>query len=844
MFRIVLKLLRRRRLERDLEVEMAFHREMAAQHGNTIPFGNPLVVKEQARDLWRFASVENVWRDLRYAARGLRRSPGLVISALLSLGVGIGVNMAIFSMVTDVLFSTPSITEPDRWMGIRLGGSSHASPDVVEALRASGVFAAVAGEREESSLNWDDGSETRPLHAVDTTPDYFAVLGIPMGRGRGYGTSDPRDVVVVSHRFWRDHLGSNPDVVGGVLRLDGRAYTVTGVLPPRHRTLIGMGFSPDLYVPRFRPDAKLAIYVKVAPGTTPEAARARAEAAAAGIDRVLPQPAPLAQHVEATPVSGMDRLRSRNSQVLVLFSAVLMGAVGLVLLIACVNVAGLLLARAAGRRQEMAMRLALGASRARLLQQLFVESLLLAGLGVVSGLVLRQMLAWALERVSLPLPVPVRFQLGLDLRAILYAGLLMLVASCVAGLLPAWQAVRETLAASVKRGGRIRVRRVLVVAQVATAFVVLATSGLFLRNVRASSRISPGFETGRAVRADVHLPPARYLNDPDRSRTFVDETLAALDALPGVDAAATLFVPLQGSTRRNTVAVRFLDAADDVQLRVYVNAVTRDYFRTLDIPFLAGRSFDGSSDASAKAVIVNRTWADRASPGRDVVGRAFRLDDEPIPYRVIGVVEGTKNRTLGEDPEPQYYEDLRASGIERSRIQFLVRGNGSPQQLIEAVRQVLRAGEPAAGLVVEPLTQSVALAMLPSQVGATLLGIVGALGLGLAAVGLYGVMAYAVTRRTREIGIRLAIGASRGTIARLVIREAAWMVGIGALIGLALALLLTRPLATFLVPGLTPADPISYAGVLVVLLATGLAATAGPVLRALRVPPMESLRAE
>lgn len=844
MRRIFLKLLRRRRLERDLEIEMAFHREMAARHGTTIPFGNPLVVKEQARDLWRFALVENLWRDLRYAARGLRRSPGLVISALLSLGVGIGANMAIFSMVTDVLFSTPSITEPARWMAIRLGGGSHAPHDVVEALRASRVFAAVAGEREEASLNWDDGVGTRPLHAVDTTPDYFAVLGIPIAQGRGYDDGDPSDVVVVSHRFWRDSLGSDPHVVGRVLRLDGRAYTVTGVLPPRHRTLIGMGFSPDLYVPRFRRDAKLAIYVKVAPGTTPEAARARAEAAAAGIDRVLPQPMPLAQHVEATPVSGMDRLRSRNSQVLVLFSAVLMGAVGLVLLIACVNVAGLLLARAAGRRQEMAMRLALGASRARLLQQLLVESLLLACLGVVSGLVVRQVLAWALERVSLPLPVPVRFQLGLDLRAILYAGVLMLVASCVAGLLPAWQAVRETLAVSVKRGGRLRMRRVLVVAQVATAFVVLATSGLFLRNVSASSRISPGFETGRAVRADVHLPPARYLDDPARSKAFVEHTLASLDALPGVDAAATLFVPLQGSTRRDTVTVRFQDAADEVQLRVYINAVTRDYFRTLGIPFVAGRSFDGSSDASARAVIVNRAWVDRASPGRDVVGRTFRIGDEPVPYRVVGVVEGTKNRTLGEDPEPQYYENLLDSGVERSRVQFLIRGRATPQQLIEAVRPLLRAAEPAAGLVIEPLTQSVALAMLPSQVGATLLGMVGALGLGLAAVGLYGVMAYAVTRRTREIGIRLAIGASRGTIVWLVIGEAAWMVGLGALLGLVLALLLTRPLATFLVPGLSPADPISYAGVLLVLLATGLVATAGPVLRALRVPPMESLRAE
>ena len=843
MRRILLKFLRRRRLERDLEAEIAFHREMAALHGNTIPFGNALVVKEQARDIWQFTLFENLWRDVRYAARGLRRSPGLVASALLSLGIGIGANMAIFSMVTDVLLSTPTIATPEQWVALRLGGSSHAPADVVEALRASGTFPDVVGEREEASVNWDNGTETLPLHSVDTTRDYFTALGIPFAMGRGYNTDDPAESVVVSHRFWRERLGSDPAIVGHLLRLDGRAFTVTGVLTPRHRTLIGMGFSPDLYVPRFREDAKLAIYVRVAPGTTTAAVRDRAEAAAAHIDRVRAAPDPLARQVEATPVAGIARLQSRNTQVLMLFSGVLLGVVGLVLLIACVNVAGLLLARAAGRRQEMAMRLALGASRGRLLQQLLVEGVLLACLGVGSGLLLRQVLAGLLERVALPLPVPVRFQLELDARAIVYSGLLMLVASCVAGLVPAWQAVRDSLAVSVRRGGRLRLRRALVVAQVATAFVVLATSGLFLRNMRASAGISPGFEATRALRADVSLPPAAYA-DPARSRAYVETTLASLRAVAGVEAAsAALFVPLEGSTRRNLATVRFADAATESRLRVYLNAVSEDYFRTMAIPFVSGSTFGRGRDAT-RPVVVNRAWVERASPGRDPVGRVFRLDDDPVPYRVIGVVEGTKNRTLGEDPEPQLYEHLLDHGVERSRVQFLVRTTGRPGALLAPVRRVLRASEPAAGLVVEPLSTSIALAMLPSQVGATMLGGLGLLGLALATIGLYSVMAHAVVRRTPEIGIRLAIGASRWTIARLVLGETFYLVGLGAGAGLLMALLLTRPLAVFLVPGMSPTDPVSYVAVLLILLGAALVATASPIVRALSVPPMASLRAE
>jgi predicted permease len=842
MYRTIRKLLRRRRLERELEAEIAFHREMAASHGNPTPFGNRLVVQEQVRELWHFTAIENAWRDLRYAVRGLRRSRGLVLSALLSLGFGIGVNVAMFSLVTSVLLGTPSIVAPNEWVGLRLGGSSHAPRDVVEELRRSGAFREVVGEREESSVNWDTGTETRPLYAVDTTSNYFAGLGIPMLHGRGYSVDEPREVVVLSHRFWRDALGSDPAIVGRALRLDGRMFTVTGVLPPRHRTLIGMGFSPDLYLPQFRSGAGVQIYARLEPGTSADAARSRAEAIAVQLDRTHPGEE-YARNVVATPVAGRARLAATNSRMLVLFSAVLLAVVGLVLLLACVNVAGLLLARAAGRTEEMAVRLALGASRARLLQQLLAESLVLAVLGLACGFVLRQLLAWGAERIALPLPVPVRLHLDLDIRVLAYSVVLMFLASLAAGVLPAWQATRESLAVAGRRGGRLRLRRGLVVAQVAVAFVVLTTSVLFLRNLFEAGRISTGFDTLQTVRADVHLPYERY-EDPGRSRAFVDNALQALAATPGIRASAAAYlVPLTDSADYRRF-LTFADSGERVDVKVQWNAVSSRYFEAMSIPFVSGYTFAGRADSAATPVIVNREWVRRYSPQRAAVGRTFRHDNAATIYRIVGVVEGTKNRTLGEDPLPQLYEHLALKGIERSRVQLIAKVTGPPALAVPAVAAALRNIEPAAGTTVEPMAASMALALLPSQVGAMMLGSLGLLGLGLAAIGLYGVIAYSVTRRSREIGIRIAIGARRSSIVRLVLSEAVWLVGTGAVMGMAAALLLTRPLAAFLVPGVGPTDPVSYGAVLVALTLTALLASAAPVLRAIRVAPTHALKAE
>jgi predicted permease len=731
---------------------------------------------------------------------------------------------------------------PDEWVGLRLGGSSHAPRDVVEQLRQSGTFREVVGEREESSVNWDTGTDTRPLYAVDTTSNYFAGLGTPMLHGRGYTVDDPREVVVLSHRFWRDSLAGDPAIVGRSLRLDGRMYLVTGVLPPQHRTLLGMGFSPDVYVPQFRRDVGVMIYARVEPGTSADAARSRAEAIAVQLDRTHPGEE-YARNVVATPVAGRARLAATNSRVLVLFSAVLLVVVGLVLLLACVNVAGLLLARAAGRTEEMAVRMALGASRGRLLQQLLAESLVLALLGLACGFVLRQLLAWGAERITLPLPVPVRLHLDLDGRVLVYSVALMFLASLAAGVLPAWQATRESLAVSGRRGGRLRLRRGLVVAQVAVAFVVLTTSVLFLRNLFEAGRISTGFDTVHTVRADVHLPTERYGN-PQQSGAFVDNALQALAATPGIRAsAAAWLVPLTDSSNYRR-PLTFADSGERVDVQVQWNAVSPRYFEVMSIPFVAGSTFAGREESAATPVIVNREWVRRYSPQRPAVGRTFRHDNTPAIYRIVGVVEGTKNRTLGEDPLPQLYEHLALKGVERSRVQLIAKVTGPSALAVPAVAAALRGVEPAAGVTVEPMAASMALALLPSQVGAMMLGSLGVLGLGLAAIGRYGVIAYSVTRRRREIGIRMAVGAGRSNIVRLVLAEAVWLVGSGAVIGLASALLLTRPLATFLVPGVSPTDPVSYAAVLLLLLLTALLSSAAPVLRAIHVAPTHALKAE
>jgi predicted permease len=838
MKRFWLKLFRRRQMQHDLEAELAFHREMSVAGGNALPVGR---VREEAYDAWRFNFVENLWRDLVYAARGLRRNPALVCTALLSLALGIGANTTMFSLGIEFLFSEPSVRDPKSVVYVRLAGSSHTTEKVVRFVRDSGIFQDITGVKEEASINWNDGSETRTIFGVFATRNYFQALGTPVALGRGFMESDPKEVVVLRDAFWRKYFNADPAVLGRVMNLDGRQYTIIGVLPPSHRTLTGFGYSPDVYLPQYLDNVSLAIYARLKPGVTPSQVRAGLLPIAQMLDKLLPESFKYAEGITVTPIAGFARLQHEEELGISLFFALLLSVTGLVLLIACVNVASVLLARASSRRPEIAIRLALGASRGRLLQQLLAESMLLSLLGAALGLGLSQGAAKLLASVQLPLPMPVHLRIEPDWRVTLYAALLAIVATIACGLLPAWQSVQQSLVEDFHRGSKMKLRRVLVVAQVAISLVVLFTSFLFLRNLLASTAIDPGFDLRHTVRADVHLPPAAYA-DAARQNLYAERAIAELQAIPGMEsAAAARIVPFtDGSEYGGTL--KFPDTKEHIRSRFNWNAVTPSFFATMSIPVRMGRTFD-TSDRGCKVAIVNRTFAQRYLGKTFPIGRAFLWGDEKVPFVVVGVVEGTKNVTLGEDPKPQLYEPLwQVEADNRSKIQLLMRSAISPVMQLEPVRQALRRVEPGAGAEVSTLYASIAMAFLPSQIGAVLLGSIGLLALLLAAIGLYGVMVYSVVRRTREIGVRMAIGARPANIARMILLDSARLIATGSAIGLVAAFFIAKPFAMFLVPGLRTSDPISFAAVVAVLALTGMIASWGPMRRAATIDPMTSLR--
>jgi len=527
-----------------------------------------------------------------------------------------------------------------------------------------------------------------------------------------------------------------------------------------------------------------------------------------------------------------------------LFFLMLLVMVGLVLLIACLNVASLLLARGSARRQELAIRLSLGAGRGRLFQQLLVESLLLALVGAALGLLLHQALAVALAQLHLPLPVPIRLHLRLDWRVMLYAILLTGFATVACGLMPAWRSIRQSISPDLRRESRLRGQRVLVVAQVALSVLVLSAGFLFLRNLWRANAISPGFDVRHTLRADVNLPPAAYKDVP-RKRAYVAEALQALAAIPGIEAAAAARIfPFTDNTHFAS-QLTLTDSGRTVQARFHWNAVSPRYFEAMSIPVLRGRTFQaGGAPGPARPVIVNRTFVLRYLADRDPLGRVFLWGESKMPYVIVAIVGNTKNMTIGEDDQPQLYEDLARIENDRTRVQFVLKSATPPGTQLQAVREAMRRIEPNAGLEVSTVYSSIGFAFLPSQVGAALLGSIGALGLLLAAIGLYGVMVYSVTRRRREIGVRMALGAGQRDVGRMVLASAAKLVAAGSAIGLSGAFFFTRPLAMFLVPGLHPTDPLTFVAVAVLLAVTGLLAAWSPARRAAALDPMTSLRYE
>lgn len=830
----------------DLSEEMRFHQECRIEEltaeGLSLAeaaaqarreFGSPLRLAERTRDEWTLRWLEDLFTDLRYAVRALVRDRAFALTALASLALGIGCNTTIFSVTTELLFSRPSVNAPETLVRFMPGGNSHIPMREYRHLAENNLFpAGLIGSREDSEVNWRQGAESYRLFATRVTGNYFSVAGVPLATGRGIAPGETQ-TAVLTHHFWQTRLAADPAIVGRTLTFDGRPFTIVGILPANHHTIFGFGLDPAVYLPADE-RTMLALHTRLLDGETAQAAYSRIVAAVSTLDQAYPRPNGLkwAEHIRVRPIVGLASLKNGPGNAVALFFVMLLTVVGLLLLIACTNVANLLLARSSARRQEFAIRASLGASRGRLLRQLLTESLVISVLGAAAGLALNLTLTGMISRLELSAPVPLRLQIEPDWRLAVYTAGLAIVSAVLIGLLPAWRATRPSVNEDLKRHTPFNLRNALVVGQLAVSIIVLAAAFLFGRNLVQSLAMDPGFETRQTIWANVRLVPENYAT-PEKRAAITQAALDSLRQLPGVDSVALTETVLLNDDTTHGGPIRTDLSPDPVVLQRYWTHVGAGYFATMGIPVLAGREFQ---DTDEKGVVLNEALARRLFGSENPIGRTF--NNQPI----LGVVGNTKYFSLAEDQRYAAFEPHpRNTG---PVLHLMLRAAVPPETLLRPIQQTLLALDGAAALDVRPMSRAMTLALLPSRAGAAVLGSVGLLGLALASIGLYGVLTYSVARRVREIGVRIALGASPGEVVRLVAADGFRLTGVGLALGLGAAFFVTKPLAMFLVPGLNPADPLSFVAVAAVLAAVGVLACFGPTRRALRVDPMQALRQE
>ncbi len=672
------------------------------------------------------------------------------------------------------------------------------------------------------------------------------MLGAPMLYGRGYTPGDQNEVVVLSYHFWQQHFLGDPSVVGRMIDLDGRACSVVGILPEGHRSLAGYGLSPDLYQPAWLNNSIFTIYARLKPDMSLQQARIGLKVVARRMDAAPSHPHSLryVDNFSVSPMEGYESLARDEVLPLEMFFALLLMVAALIVFIACLNVAMSLLARASARRVEITVRLALGVSRPRLLQQFLAESLLLTTICSGFGLLLSRLTVPVIAMIEHSLPgVPIHLQLNPDWKLLAYSAILTALATLVCGMLPVLQFRNASVTPYPAPGRKLRLQKALVVIQVSTSVLILATGFLFLHNLFKANSISPGFDVHHTLRAEISLPPTQY-GKPGKKMKYVRKVLNQIASLPGVEcASAAKWTPFNG-WEGYSLDITFPDSGQQRPVVFNFNAVTPAYFRTMAIPIRSGLTFS-EAEAGVSQVIVNQSFVEHYLRGREAVGTVFRgWGGKTADSRIVAVVGNTKTGTIGEDDQPQLYGSLDENKDDGLTVQFQIRSVIPPSLQMEAVRRVLYRVEPLAGARVQTMNRAIAFAFLPSQFGAGILGLFGALGLLLAAVGIHAVVAYSVVQRTREFGIRVAVRATRADIFRMVLRDASRLTFIGASIGSLAALLVTQPLAMFLVPGLKPTDPLTYAAVMLIILSTGLIAAMGPTCQANRVDPSTALRHE
>ena len=855
-------LIRRRRVEQDLHDELAFHLERLvdrhladglprdeAVRRARLDLGGFDQVKEEHRDARGVRLLEDVASDLRYAARQVKRSPGFAVLAVLSLGLGIGANTSIFSALNSVLFRPLPVADPGRVLMLSRGTSANFSYPDFQDLQARGrlLSGLTASFPMESDLEVDGVSEFVAAEVVSA--NYGAVLGVSPVLGRWF-TSEREPVAVISHAVWQNRFGGNANILGRRIGSEAQSYTIVGVAP-RAFTGIFAPYRTDIWVPmRTRPtltallDNRSRRLVMVFGRLRPDTTAAQAAAELNGIQAQLvaehgastePLPPIAAEPVHGIPNPGSRRLVSVSASLLMI-------VVGLVLVIACVNVGNLLLVRGSLRQRELAVRQALGATRSRLVRQLLTESLLLAIGGGASGLLLALWTTRLLERVmpSVQSTFPIELDLSVDGRVIAFAAILSLATTLACGLVPAWRGSQTRGIAGFKgeiTGSPARRRPFGLVAQVVLSFVLLLIAGNVITSLRQLQVADPGFSVRGRLYAYIFFPSAPT---PEIRRQLYTQSLDRLRALPGVvNVSQTSALPLMPS------GTECVSLSGRPQLHVSISAIDQGYFQTMGIGMIAGRDFTSIDlPRESSTVIVTDSLAKRLWPDRSPVGEQVLIGCQTSQASlVIGVVRDSAVRAVGEPPQPRFYRPF-AREYSGGITAVLIETSMDPASVVPAAREALLAmGQNIRVYAVEPLSTYIDRSFTGVRWMASVLSGFGVLALLLAAIGLYGVIAYRVSLRTQEIGVRMALGAGRGAIFREVLLHGLAIAVVGVVIGEVLAIPASRALAS-VQASIRPAAPAAHVVAAVIWVAVALFACYLPASRASRVDPMNALRHE
>lgn len=797
--------------------------------------------------------METFLHDLRFGGRLLIRKPAFTAIAVITLALGIGANTATFSVVNSVLLRPLPYPEPGRLVTMR---SNQSVADLEDIRSRSQSFEYFGGSVMQAQDYTSDG-EPLQVQASLINADLFKALGAEAAIGRTISDEEDRfgadPVVVLAHGFWQRNFGGAANVVGKTIQLSGKSYTVIGVMPA---DFIMPTETPDLWASvrvvnpiaaQFRGVHFLRTYIRLKPGVSLSQAAAEME----GIDQWLAQQYPEENKGRRTVLLSLHERVVANTRSALL---ILLGAVGLVLLIACANFANLLLARAAGRRQEIVIRAALGAGRWRLIRQMLTESTLLAVMGGAGGLLLAK---WGVDLLTAlkPANLPRLSSIGIDGWVLAFTLGVSILTGIVFGLLPALSASKLDVNEALKEGGRAsaggigrhRVRSLLVVSEIALALVLLIGAGLLIKSIWTLRTIDPGFNPENLLTMRIELPESRYKEIPKQLQ-FRERALEAVNAIPGVQAAMISELPMTENLMHNFVIDGRPTLSPGEEPELETRTVAGDYFRTMGIPVHQGRDFTAQDRADTPPVgLVNESFVREYFPNENPIGRriAWARGNPRRWMTIIGVVGDVKHYGLNLPELPAFYNTYQQQDQPWKRWMYLaVRADGNSEALAGQVKTHIWSVDKQIPVTkLRTMTDVMAASLEAQRFTMTLMGIFAAVALVLAAIGIYGVISYSVTQRTHEIGIRMALGAETGDVLRIVLRQGLQLAGIGVALGIGAAFALTRVMSSLLF-GVSATDPVIFASISIILTGVALGATFIPARRAAKVDPMIALRYE